>query len=163
MESTNNVSIITKINNLPSELDDYIKRVYQFIGNVILLGNSLVFRITNLFDNLKEKYHQDGMLGNKIDMLEKIGYEKLKTSESSFKNLIVELKEYNKHLNLAKHSLFVGNTEIMKTNSSDVLLGDVSKLRIYKFTESEQEKILDLGSKLNGDISKIMSTFIGKK
>lgn len=155
MENSNNFCFINRINNLPSDLDPYIERVCQFTGMVILLGNSLVLRITNLFDLLKKKYAKNGMLGNKIKLIETIGHETLKMDESALNNFLVEIRKFNKYLNLAKHSLFAGDPEIIKNNKNDILLGDVTTLQIHKLLEKEQQNIFDLGSKINGDLDKI--------
>lgn len=155
MKNSNNFCLINKINNLPSDLDPYIERVIQFIGKVILLGNSLVLRIMNLFNNLNEEYRKDGMLGTKINLLERIGYKRLGLNETAFYDLLSSLRKFNNYLNLSKHSLFAASPELMKKNSLDISLGDVTTLKIQKFSEKEQEEIYSLGSRLNQEISEI--------
>lgn len=148
---------ITKVTDSPTDLDAYIDRVGDFTGKVILLGNSLILRLCNLFQLLNKKHKKDGMMGNKIQLLESIGYKQLGINEADFVNFIVDIKKFNQYLNLSKHSTFAADTNLMTANCLDIVLVDITSLQPYRMAYQEQIKVCNLGSQLNAYVDTVVS------
>ena len=136
---------IKKANNEPSPLDPYIERVWQFMGAVIALGNSIILILSALFARKGMKPINSGMLGPYIKQLEEMGVDV---------KLVNDLKEYNKYLNLAKHSVLVADEKLMKKKSKQIVLQDITTQETHMFDEQTQQRITELASSIMENIRK---------
>lgn len=127
-----------------------------------MLGNACIVYIKEIATNFGIKT-TGGMLGKYIRYLQSIGYTKLRISNGEFIQLIINLKTFNRHLNLVKHSIFVANKKIIKPKNENIQLFDFGKEKYFSFSKSEQEKILSLGSATAERLRRILFPSVTQK
>jgi hypothetical protein len=136
---------IQKVDNKPSTIDPYFEMVFQFIGSIIVLGNSIILTLSAFFERKGMKPVDTGMMGPYI--------KRLKGMNVDLK-LIDNLEEYDKYLNLAKHSVFIANEELIKKVNTKIELQDITTKEIHSFDEPTQKKIMKLASTIMADINR---------
>lgn len=149
MDNQQSFIYIQKTSAGDSEADFYISKVFEFIGGVITMGNSIILVLEQLIYLALGKKTDNGMMGPYIKILENV------KSDKQYNDVVLKLKEYNKYLNLAKHSVIVMSPDLLKLDNTLISLKNITANDISKFTEEERDEVFKLGAELVNNIGKL--------
>jgi hypothetical protein len=118
----------------------YFTHTFEYIANILMLGNSLVLLLITLLKDNHKKLPSHGMLGsilkeNKDFFLDKLDNE-----------IINELFLFNQSLNQIKHSI-IGVSETNITNPQIITFFDLKSLQSVTLSELDQQLNIRLGQK----------------
>lgn len=118
----------------------YFTHTFEYIANILMLGNSLVLLLITLLKDNHKKLPSHGMLGgilkeNKDFFIEKLGNE-----------TINDLFLFNQSLNQIKHSV-IGLSETNIANPKIITFFDLKSLQSFSLSELDQQSNIRLGQK----------------
>lgn len=146
---------IQKTTDEPTIADQYIQRVWMYMGAILSLGNSLILRLSQVLE-MFEQPTNSGMLGKHIFKFKSIDLQLVEINEREHLRIIRDLEKFNKILNLVKHSLFVLNPEYFKEDNETIALMDFQTKEQYVLTKAQQDENKKLCQALLEDMTKIL-------
>lgn len=131
--------------------EPYLQHATGYMANIILLGNTIVLLLITLIIKNKLEPPKYSMLGKLINAHE---YEEL------FKPLIKksvkqDIDEFNKSLNLVKHSIIGMSPDNIK-DPVTITLFDLKERQAVSVTKKQQEENIALGQKIIAAVGKLV-------
>ncbi len=146
---------IQKTTDGPTIADQYIQRVWMYMGAILSLGNSLILSLSQVLEMFEQPVNS-GMLGKHLTKFKSIDLQLVGITTEEHLRIISDLEKFNKILNLVKHSLFVLNPVYFKANNETIALMDFQTKEQYILTKEQQDENKKLCQTLLEDMTKIL-------